>query len=65
MDIHYKINQDTGSYRFQQPDALLQSHPDVEAYKNLNEIVKLFQKVTYEARRKDTRKKGYRVRKEE
>lgn len=64
MDIHYKINQDTGSYRFQPPNALLQAHPEIEAYQNLNEIVELFYSITKDARRKDARKKGYRGRRE-
>jgi len=63
MDIHYKINQDTGSYRFQPPDALLQSHPDVETYQNLNKIVNLFYSITKDARYKDARKRGYRGKK--
>jgi hypothetical protein len=62
MDIHYKIKQDTGSYRFQPPDALVQIHPDVEAYQNLNKIVNLFYSITKDARYKDARKKGYRAR---
>lgn len=59
MDIHYKIKQDTGSYRFQPPGALLQAYPDIEAYKNLHEITKVFWSMTLDARRKDARKKGF------
>jgi len=61
MDIHYKIKQDTGSYRFDSPGILLQAYPDIEAYKNLNKIVKVFWSMTLDARRKEARKKGYRI----
>ncbi|WP_285055286.1 hypothetical protein [Pedobacter ginsengisoli] len=63
MDIHFKINQDTGSYSFQSPEALLRAHPDVETYQNLNKIVNLFYSITKDARYKDARKRGYRGKK--
>ena len=59
MIIQYKVKQDTGSYRFQPPYAILPDHPESGAYQNLSKIVQVLQVMIREAVIKDRRKKGY------
>jgi len=61
MFIQYKVKQDTGSYRFTPPFAMLLDHPDVDAYQNLSKVVEVFQAMIKEAVVKDSRKKGVKV----
>jgi hypothetical protein len=61
MVIQYKVKQDTGSYRFTPPSAMLLDHPDVEAYQNLAKVVEVFQAMIKEAVVQDRRKKRGKV----
>jgi hypothetical protein len=57
MFIQYKVKQDTGSYRFTPPFAMLLDHSEVVAYQNLSKVVEVFQAMINEAVVKDRRKK--------
>jgi hypothetical protein len=61
MFIQYKVKQDTGSYRFTPPSAMLLDHPEVDAYQNLSKAVEVFQVMIKEAVIRDSRKKGFKM----
>ena len=57
MHIQYKINLDTGSYRFQPPRVLVKDHPEIEAYNKLAKIVGVFKTMTDSVTAIDRRKR--------
>lgn len=59
MEIQYKINERTGSYRFLPPAVMTKEHPDVKAYQDQLKIINIFNTLTDSIYMRDTKKRGF------
>lgn len=59
MDVQYKINDRTGSYRIQPPDVMIQEHPEVSLYKSQLKVIKIFTGLADSVYRVDVKKRGF------